>query len=77
MEPLLAKDRTRLYDVIAIQEPWRNPNQNRTYYPTASSFIPAYDDYERRSCFLIYKDLAVKDKYSLTWLTNPVNCRVF
>jgi hypothetical protein len=57
IEPLLAEDQTRSYDIIAIQEPWRNPNQNRTYCPSASGFIPAYDDCERRSCFLVHKDL--------------------
>jgi len=57
MAPLLADKRTRSFDIIAIQEPWKNPEQNRTYCPSASGFIPAYDDRERRSCFLVNKEL--------------------
>jgi hypothetical protein len=57
MEPLLAESRTQSYDIIVIQEPWRNPNQNCTYCPSASAFIPAYDDCKRRSCFLVHKGL--------------------
>lgn len=57
MEPLLADPRTRSYDIIALQEPWRNPNQNRTYCPGSSGFLPAYDDVERRSCFLVNREV--------------------
>ena len=66
MEPLLADERVQSYDVIAIQEPWKNPQQNRTYCPRSSNFIPAYDDTERRTCFLLHKDLDVA-KWEVTF----------
>lgn len=53
MEPLLADPQIQSYDVIALQEPWQNPLQNRTYCPGNSGFISAYDDQQRRCCFLI------------------------
>lgn len=57
MEPLLADAAALSYDTIALQEPWKNPLQNRTYCPRASGYIPAYDNRERRCCFLVHKDL--------------------
>ena len=57
MSPLLADARIALYDLIALQEPWQNPYCNRTYCPSSSGFIPAYDDRQRRSCFLINRRL--------------------
>jgi hypothetical protein len=57
IEPLLAEDQVALYNIIAIQEPWKNPTANRTYCPSAADFTPAYDDYKRRACFLIHKRL--------------------
>ena len=57
MSPLLADSRIASYDLIALQEPWQNPYCNRTYCPSTSGFIPAYDDRQRRSCFLINRRL--------------------
>lgn len=57
MEPMLADDQVGLYDIIALQEPWKNTLENRTYCPRASNFVPAYDDCKRRSCFLVNKNL--------------------
>jgi hypothetical protein len=57
MEPLLADPRTRTYDIIAIQEPWKNPFQNRTYCLSQSGFIPIYDNPTCRSCFLVNKEV--------------------
>ena len=57
MEPLLADSRVKAYDLIALQEPWKNPLEDRTYCPSASGFIPAYDSCERRSCFLINREM--------------------
>ena len=44
MAPLLADARTKEYDILAIQEPWQNPFENRTYCPSLSGFVAAYDD---------------------------------
>ena len=57
MSPLLADSRIASYDLIALQEPWQNPHCNRTYCPSASGFLPVYDDKQRRSCFLINRRL--------------------
>ena len=57
MSPLLADSRIASYDLIALQEPWQNPHCNRTYCPSALGFMPAYDNRQRRSCFLINRRL--------------------
>ena len=57
MSPLLVDSRIASYDLIALQEPWQNPHCNRTYCPRASGFMPAYDNRQHRSCFLINRRL--------------------
>ena len=57
MAPLLADDQVQAFDIIAVQEPWRNPYQNQTYCLKASGFVPAYNDLPRRCCFLISRRL--------------------
>ena len=57
MAPLLADSRVSSYDLIALQEPWKDKHCNRTYCPRASGFVPAYDNQQRRSCFLINRRL--------------------
>ena len=59
MAPLLADRAIALFDVVALQEPWQNPHKNATYCPSTSDFYAAYNDQERRSCFLINKKLNV------------------
>jgi hypothetical protein len=42
------------YDVIAIQEPWRNPFKNTTYHPLKTQFSLTYlDDPATRVCFYV------------------------
>lgn len=38
LAPLLEDERIREYDVIAVQEPWRNPYDSTAYNPRSSSF---------------------------------------
>ena len=59
MTPLLADERVKMYDILAIQEPWTNPHMNSTFCPARSSFYAAYDEKKRRSCFLINKRLDI------------------
>jgi hypothetical protein len=59
MAPLLADKAVAAYDILALQEPWRNPHKNATYCPSSSAFYMAYNDEERRSCFLINKSLNI------------------
>lgn len=42
MVPLLADHRTKDYDIIAIQEPWRNPRGPTTLSSHRSSFYLLY-----------------------------------
>lgn len=52
---------TREYDIIAIQEPWRNPFSDTTHHPAKDLFhlcYPAMEDGETaRVCFFINKQL--------------------
>ena len=60
MAPLLADPRTHEFDIIAIQEPWKNPHIETTYCPTRSPFYLLYPPEGRaRSCFLINKKLDI------------------
>ena len=59
MAPLLADKATASYDILALQEPWHNPYKNATYCPSSAAFYVAYDNQERRSCFLINKSLDI------------------
>src|SRR5882757_3475466 len=59
MAPLLADKAVASYDILALQEPWKNPYKNATYCPNSSAFYTAYNNQERRSCFLINKSLDI------------------
>lgn len=59
MVSLLRDERIKDFDVIAIQEPWRNNFINTTHYPYGQFFDLAYLDHpETRTCFLINKRIA-------------------
>jgi ribonuclease HI len=54
MAGLLADERALEYDIIAIQEPWRNPFHHTTYHPVKDRFDLIYQDSEStRVCFFI------------------------
>ncbi|TGO46402.1 hypothetical protein BCON_0327g00020 [Botryotinia convoluta] len=45
-------------DIIAIQEPWRNPHQNTTHNPAADYFHLVYmDSQNTRTCFFVNKKI--------------------
>jgi len=44
MAPLLADQAVALYNVLALQEPWKNPHKNATYCLNLSAFYVAYND---------------------------------
>jgi len=82
MEPLLADSAVASYDIIAIQEPWKNPQMNRTYCPAAAGYYSAYDDIEQRCCFIVNKNLDIStwdvefyrpDLVVLSYRTNEVS----
>ena len=56
MASLLRDERIVDFDVIALQEPWRNNYINTTHYPGGQHFQLVYLDHpETRTCFLINK----------------------
>ncbi|PQE17592.1 reverse transcriptase protein [Rutstroemia sp. NJR-2017a WRK4] len=58
MAPLLRNPAVLELDIIAIQEPWRNPYQNTTHNPAADYFHLVYmDSQNTRTCFLINKKI--------------------
>ena len=44
MAPLLADKAVALYDILTLQEPWKNPHKNATYYPNSLAFYAVYND---------------------------------
>lgn len=61
MIPLFEDERTGKYDIIAIQEPWKNPFSNTTYKQTHQRFVLEYMDHrETRVCFFINKRIDPK-----------------
>jgi exonuclease III len=64
--PLLRDTRIKEFDILAIQEPWRNPNIATGYNPLRSSFYLAYPpDKLTRVCFYVNKALH-PGKWSVT-----------
>lgn len=56
----LAKKKFADFDLIALQEPWRNTYQNTTFHPRKDVFELAYmDDLLTRVCFYINKKIAL------------------
>lgn len=54
MAPLMADENVWKYDIIAIQEPWRNKFQAATYHPVKDRFDLVYNTTEgTRVCFFI------------------------
>lgn len=54
MIPLLADPRTQTYNIIAIQEPWRNPSAPTSLSPHQSGFHLLYKlGGDTRVCFYI------------------------
>jgi hypothetical protein len=58
MAPLLADENVWKYDIIAIQEPWRNRFQTTTYHPVKDRFDLVYNEQPNtRVCFFINSQL--------------------
>ncbi len=57
---LFKQQNTLLYDILAIQKPWKNPFQNTTNYRLSLYFELAYlSDRNTGVCFFINKRLAL------------------
>lgn len=58
MAPLLADENVWKYDIIAIQEPWRNQFQTTTYHPVKDRFDLVYNKQPNTQvCFFINSQL--------------------
>jgi hypothetical protein len=57
MIPLLEDRLVKAYDVLAIQEPWRNPSALTTYRGRGTGFFLAHDKVPGRVCFYINERL--------------------
>src|SRR5947207_5737535 len=66
MAPLFRDRRILDYDILAVQEPWRNPfNKSTTHHPLKDHFHLIYPkDDKARVCFFVSKKLN-----TTTWTT--------
>ncbi|KFA79465.1 hypothetical protein S40288_11585 [Stachybotrys chartarum IBT 40288] len=66
MASLLRDQQIKKYNILAIQEPWRNPFQNTTHHPAKDKFFLCYptqtDGHPAQVCFFVNKRLD-----NLTW----------
>ncbi len=63
MIPLFESEHIEEVDIIALQEPWRNPWKNTTYHPLKSLFELVYEDGKNtRVCFYINKSIALASR---------------
>ena len=70
--PLFKDEKTREFDIIAVQEPWRNPSQPTTYNRRNGDFHLAFPPQGGRACFYINKKLDL-NYWSVTF-TSPDMC---
>lgn len=63
MIPLFEDQRVQDVDILAIQEPWRNPAQATTYHPLKGIFELVFEDKSNntRVCFFVNKRLALSE----------------
>jgi hypothetical protein len=70
MATLLRDERVMEYDILAIQEPWRNPFMSTTHHPAKNYFHLCYpvaiEDGPARVCFFVNKRLD-----NTTWQFEP------
>lgn len=60
------------YDILAIQEPWRNPFIHTTYHPLKSHFHLTYlDDPSTRVCFYINKRID-NSTWNVTYVSKDI-----
>src|SRR6266516_7636772 len=72
MAPLLRDSGIAQYDVIAIQEPWRNTHNWATYSPGDSGFRPVdLRKYQSRVCCFVNKKIST-DSWSETFHSDDL-----
>ena len=69
---LFQDSRVLEYDILAIQEPWRNPFINTTYHPLKTHFQLTYlTDAATRVCFYIHKRLD-PSTWSVSYISRDI-----
>jgi ribonuclease HI len=69
---LFQDQRVTEYDILAIQEPWRNPFINTTYNPLKEHFQLTYlDDAATRTCFYVNKRID-PSTWNITFNTKDI-----
>ncbi|EKG09366.1 Reverse transcriptase, partial [Macrophomina phaseolina MS6] len=58
MAPLFRDRRTREFDIIAVQEPWKNPFRNTTHHPLKKEFELLHLDGPARTCIFVNRRIA-------------------
>src|SRR5436190_4190953 len=73
MKPLLADERTQDFDILLIQEPWKNPHIHTTHNPDRNTWDLIYAAKPNtRSCIFINKKRVAESSWTATWVEEDV-----
>lgn len=78
MIPLFENEQIKEVDIIALQEPWRNPWKHIIYHPLKSFFDLVYEDRkDTRVCFYMDKTMVLAElTIHIHNIYNPCNSNV-
>ncbi|EKG09193.1 Endonuclease/exonuclease/phosphatase [Macrophomina phaseolina MS6] len=71
MAPLFRDRRTREFDIIALQEPWKNPFRDTTYHPLKREFELLHFNGPARTCIFVNKRIA-PSSWTVTYHTSDL-----
>jgi ribonuclease HI len=73
MKPLLADQRAQDFDILLIQEPWKNPHIHTTHNPDKTTWDLIYAAKPNtRSCIFINKKRIAESSWTVTWLEEDI-----
>ena len=75
-ELLLATPTLQEVDIIALQEPWKNPHLQTSTSTVFSSFLPLYSPEIGRTLFLINKNLNLSSLHPTFWSKDFVSLEI-
>ena len=64
-------------DIIALQEPWKNPHLETSTSTAFSSFIPLYFSELGRTLFLINKKLRLSSLHPTFWSKDFISLEIY
>ena len=76
-ELLLATSALQEVDIIALQEPWKNPHLETSTSTVFSSFLPLYCSEIGRTLFLINKNLKLSSLHPTFWNKDFVSLEIY